>query len=137
MSKNVLVIIVFSMAVCIYFSSCATGPPSFVIAGTVTDAESGQPIAGAKVFDDGYAHDPDWEKIESGFYEPNPPHWGVITDANGNYTFLTRGEEHFIKVKATGYKTKQLLLYNGYFISNKKDEEPFNVALERIEKLKN
>lgn len=131
MSKTVLVIIVFSIAVCIYFSGCASGPPTFVITGTVTDAESGQPIAGAKVFDDGYADDPDWKKVESGFYEPNLPQWGAVTDANGNYAFLTRGEEHFIKIGATGYKTKRLLLYNGHFLCNKKDEEPFNVALER------
>ena len=131
MSKNAWVIIVFSIAICIYFSGCASGPPTFVIAGTVTDAESGEPIAGAKVFDDGYTQGLDWEKIESGFYDPNLPHWGAITDANGNYAFLTRGEEHFIKIGATGYKTKRLLLYNGRFLGNKKIEGAFDVALER------
>lgn len=131
MSKNALVIIICSIAVCIYFSSCATGPPSFVIAGTVTDTESGQPIAGAKIFDDGYAGDPDWEKIESGFYEPNLPQWGDVTNANGNYAFLTWPEHHGIKIEATGYKSKRVSLYNGHFLGNKKDDEPFNVALER------
>ncbi|UCG58888.1 MAG: hypothetical protein JSU70_05115, partial [Phycisphaerales bacterium] len=107
------------------------GPPGLVIAGTVTDAESGQPIAGAKVFDDGYAHDPDWEKVESGFYEPNLPHWGDVTDANGNYAFLTHAEHHCFKIEATGYKTKRATLYSGHFTINKKDKEVFNFALER------
>ena len=132
MNKNVLVIIVFSMAVCIYFSGCGEGgPPRLVITGTVTDAESGQPIAGAKVFDDGYADDPDWEKVESEFYEPNLPPWGAIADANGNYGFLTHGEHHGIKIEAAGYKTKRVSLYNGRFLGNKKGEEPFDVVLER------
>ena len=132
MSKNALVIIVFSIAACIYFSGCGdAGPPVLVITGTVTDAASGQPIAGAKVFDDGYAHDPDWEKVESGFYEPNLPHWGDVTDANGNYAFLTWPEHHSFKIEATGYKTKRATLYSGHFTLNKKDEEVFNFALER------
>ncbi len=135
MSKNALVIIVFSIATCIYFSGCGeAGPPVLVITGTVTDAQSGQPIAGAKVFDDPYGPGPDWEKVESGFYEPNLPHWGAVTDTNGNYAFLTRTEHHCIKIEATGYKTVDTTLYNGHFTlnkKNKKDEEAFNVALER------
>ncbi len=134
MNKNALVIIVFSIAACIYFSGCDAGPPGLVITGTVTDAQSDQPSAGAKVFDDGYANDPDWEKIESGYYEPDLPHWGDVTDANGNYAFLTHAEHHCIKIEATSYKTIDTTLYNGHFTlnkKNKKDEEAFNVALER------
>ena len=66
MSKNALVITVFSIVTCIYFSGCEAGPPGLVITGSVTDAESGQPIAGAKIFDDPYGPGPDWKKIESG-----------------------------------------------------------------------
>ena len=132
MNKNALVIIVFSIVSCVYFSGCGEGgPPGLVITGTVTDAESGQPIAGAKVFDDGYADDPDWDKIESGFYEPNLPQWGAVTDANGNYAFLTWPEHHSFKIEATGYKPKRATLYSGHFTLNKKDEEVFNFALER------
>ncbi len=131
MNKNVLVIIVFSIAACIYFSGCGEdSSPVLVITGTVTDTGSGQPIAGAKVFDDGYADDPDWEKIESGFYEPNLPRWGDITDANGNYAFLTWPEHHSFKIEAAGYKPKRATLYSGHFTLNKKDEEVFNFALE-------
>ena len=131
MSKNALVIIVFYIAACIYFSGCDAGPPALVITGTVTDAQSGQPIAGAKVFDDGYAGDPDWKKVESGFYEPNLPHWGDVADANGNYAFLTWPEHHGFKVEAPDYKTKRATLYSGHFTTNKKDEEVFDFALER------
>lgn len=131
MNKKVLAIIIFSIAACIYFSGCKAGPPKLVITGTVTDAESGQPIAGAKVFDDGYADDPDWEKIESGYYDSNLPHWGAITDANGNYAFLTYAEHHSFKIEVTGYKTKRATLYSGHFTLNKKDKEVFNFALER------
>ena len=132
MSKNALVIIVFSIAACICFSGCGEAdPPGLVITGTVTDAESGQPIAGAKIFDDPYGPGPDWEKVESGYYEPNLPHWGAVTDANGNYAFLTWPEHHSFKIEATGYKTKRATLYSGHFTINKKDEEVFNFALER------
>jgi len=131
MSKNALVIIAFSIAGCIYLSGCGDGgPPGLVIRGTATDAQTGEAIAGAKVFDDGYA-DPDWEKIESGFYEPNLPHWGAITDANGNYAYLTSAEHHGIKIEAADYKTQRATLYSGHFPINKKDEEIFNFALER------
>lgn len=129
MSKNTSVIILFSFAACIIFSGCDAGPPGLVITGTVTDAQSGKPIAGAVVFDDGYA-DPDWEKIESGYYEPNLPHWGAVTDADGNYAFLTHAEHHSLKAEATGYKTKGATLYSGHFPVDKKDKEIFNFALE-------
>ena len=127
MSKNALVIIVFSVAACIYFSGCDVGPPGLVIKGAVTDAESGQPIAGAKVFDDGYAGDPDWENVEP----DKRSEWGAITNSKGEYSFLTHAEHHSIKIEATGYKTKGATLYNGHFTINKKDEEVFNFVLER------
>ncbi len=127
MSKNALVIIVFSIAACIYFSGCASGPPGLVITGTVTDTESGQPIAGAKVFDDGYANDPDWENVEP----DKRSEWGAITNSKGEYSFLTWPEHHGIKVTAPGYKDQRRSLYSSHFTINKKGEEVFNFALER------
>ncbi|MHC4467567.1 MAG: right-handed parallel beta-helix repeat-containing protein, partial [Planctomycetota bacterium] len=112
------------------------GSPGLVIKGTVTDAVTGEPIAGVKVFDDGYANDPNWEKIESGYYEPSLPHWGDITDAKGNYAFLTYPEHHSFKIEATGYKTKRATLYSGHFTINKKDEEIFDFELEPVESQK-
>ncbi|MHC5074579.1 MAG: peptidase associated/transthyretin-like domain-containing protein, partial [Planctomycetota bacterium] len=108
------------------------GTPGLVIKGTVADAVTGEPIAGVKVFDDGYANDPDWEKIESGYYEMNLPHWGDITDAKGNYAFLTYPEHHSFKIEATGYKTKRATLYSGHFTLNKKDVEIFDFKLEPV-----
>ena len=134
MSKKTLLIIVSVIAACMYFIVStifmpAGGPPPLAITGTVTDAQSGQPIAEAKVFDDGYS-EPDWEKIESGYYEPNLPHYGAVTDTNGNYAFLTWPEHHSFKAEAADYKTKRATLYSGHFTINKKDEEVFNFALE-------
>jgi len=116
-------------AVLLPMAAFTPGAPGLVIKGMVKDAQTGKPIAGARVFDDGYAHDPDWEKVESGFYEPNLPHWGDVTDANGNYAFLTHAEHHGFKIEATGYKTKRATLYSGHFTFNKKDEEVFDFEL--------
>ncbi|MHC4266220.1 MAG: right-handed parallel beta-helix repeat-containing protein, partial [Planctomycetota bacterium] len=80
--------------------------------------------------------DPDWEKIESGYYEPSLPHWGDITDAKGNYAFLTYPEHHGFKIEATGYKTKRATLYSGHFTLNKKDVEIFDFELEPVDSKK-
>ncbi|MFC1676130.1 LamG-like jellyroll fold domain-containing protein [Planctomycetota bacterium] len=126
-------ILISLMATCVIpMAKPNPAPPPLIIRGTVTDSVSGDPIAGAKVFDDGYA-DADWERIESGFYEPNLPRWGAITDANGNYAFLTWPEHHSFKIEATGYKPKGATLYSGHFSLNKKNEEIFNYALEEVD----
>ena len=44
-----LAVIVFVGCVLLPMAKAAVGPPEFVIKGTVTDAETGQPVAGAKV----------------------------------------------------------------------------------------
>jgi hypothetical protein len=72
----------------------ATPPPEFVIKGTVTDAQTGKPIAGAKVGDEKYA---------GGKY-------GTVTDSSGNYSYKTWYEEHNIKCEAAGYKTETKVL---------------------------
>jgi len=66
----------------------AAPPPEFVIKGTVTDAQTGKPIAGAKVGDEKYSGDTQF----------------THTDANGNYSYKTWSEEHTIFVQADGYQ---------------------------------
>ncbi|MHC5076636.1 MAG: M56 family metallopeptidase, partial [Planctomycetota bacterium] len=127
-----LVIVIVIGGVLLPMEASTPGTPGLVIKGTVADAVTGEPIAGVKVFDDGYANDPDWEKIESGYYEMNLPHWGDITDAKGNYAFLTYPEHHSFKIEATGYKTKRATLYSGHFTLNKKDVEIFDFKLEPV-----
>jgi len=69
--------------------------PGLTIKGTVTDAETGQPIAGARVGDNGYAEDNQW----------------TTTDSEGNYSYKTWYEEHNITAEAKGYKTgKQIII---------------------------
>ena len=72
----------------------AAPPPEFVIKGTVSDAQTGKPIAGAKVGDGKYA---------GGKY-------GAVTDSNGSYSYKTWYEEHDVKCEASGYKTETKVL---------------------------
>jgi len=69
----------------------ANTQPNFEINGVVKDAETGKPIQGAKIMDDGYGPE---------------PRQSVVTDAQGKYTFKTWNEEHNIIVQAQGYKSK-------------------------------
>ena len=62
--------------------------PDFTIKGIVTDTQTGQPIAGAKVGDYGY---------------DGNRRFG-ITDANGHYSYKTWSEEHAISVQVDGYQ---------------------------------
>lgn len=105
------------------------GPPGLTIKGRITDAITGKPIAGARIFDDPYGPGPDWQKIESGFYEPDLPQWGAITNANGEYAFLTWHEHHSFKVEADGYKDERGTLYSGHFTIPTKDIEIYDFAL--------
>ena len=104
-----------------------SGPPNFVIRGTVSDARTGQPIAGAKVSDDGYGPKASWDTIRAG----SCMQWGGITDSKGNYSYLTWGEHHCIVAKASGYKSQLKTLFEGHFVLHKKSEEVMNFALER------
>jgi prepilin-type processing-associated H-X9-DG protein len=103
-------------------------PPELVIKGVVTDAETGEPVAGAKVFDDGYGPEPDWNIIQP----DERSEWGAVTNSAGEYSFLTWPEHHGIKSEAQGYKAKRESLYSGHFTLNKKDEEIFDFALTRL-----
>jgi len=88
--------------------------PTFVVRGTVTDAVTGEPIAGVKVSDDQYAGG----------------RQGAITDSEGKYRYLTWPEEHGIKVEAQGYKPQRKGI-TGLFHAETEDEKVINFALER------
>ncbi len=66
--------------------------PEFILKGTVTDAQTGQPIAGAKVGDN--------QKYNGGKF-------CTITDPNGHYEYKTWYEEHDTTAEATGYQSQQ------------------------------
>ncbi|MHC4456316.1 MAG: carboxypeptidase regulatory-like domain-containing protein [Planctomycetota bacterium] len=86
----------------------------FVVKGTVTDAATGEPIAGAKVSDDGYG--------------PKPYRCG-ITDSEGRYSYLTWPEEHNIVAEAPGYKPQRKGITGLFHVENE-DEKVINFALE-------
>jgi hypothetical protein len=121
-----LAVVIITAAILLPMASCTPGPPSLVIKGTIKDAQTGKPIAGARVFDDGYGPKPKWEQIRA----DERSEWGAITNSAGEYSFLTWPEHHSIKVEAPGYKAKRQSLYDGHFVFNTKDKEIFNFALE-------
>lgn len=122
-----LAAIIIAALILLPMAKADSKPPSLVIKGTVTDSQTGSPIAGAKVFDDGYAEDPDWDNIAP----DKISEWGAVTNSNGQYSFLTWPEHHGIKVHAPGYKAKRKSLYSGHFTFNKKDTEVLDFALEK------
>ena len=126
-----LAVVIVIAAILLPMATCTPGPPSLVIKGVVKDVQTGEPIAGARVFDDGYGPEPNWEQIKADVRSE----WGAITNSAGEYSFLTWPEHHSIKVEAPGYKSKRRSLYNGHFVFNKKDEEIFDFALEPPEKI--
>ncbi len=79
--------------------------PGLVLTGTVTDAATGQPIAGARVSDDDYG---------------TKPYKGVITDQTGNYSYVTWAEEHKIVAQAAGYKSQRQTLITSLLQTEKK-----------------
>jgi hypothetical protein len=84
-----------------------------VIKGTITDAQTGKPIAGAMVGD--------VENYAEGKYH-------TTTDAYGNYSYKTYYEEHILKCKAAGYKIQSRTLLTR--ILGKEKEKVINFALE-------
>jgi hypothetical protein len=89
--------------------------PTFVVRGTVTDATTGEPIAGVKVSDDGYGPE---------------PYKSAITDSEGRYGYLTWPEEHRIKAEASGYKP-QYKGITGLFHVENEDEKIIDFSLEQ------
>jgi beta-lactamase regulating signal transducer with metallopeptidase domain len=88
--------------------------PDFVIKGMVTDAETGQPIAGAKIGDvERYAEGKQW----------------ATTDVNGNYEYKTWYEEHGVKAEADGYRRQDKGFGTKLFGSEK--EKVIDFALQK------
>lgn len=98
-----MITLVIFAAVVLPMAKAKSKSPEFLIKGIVTDAETGRPIAGAKVGDDKYAGGQFW----------------TTTDANGFYSYNTWYEEHNIKCEASGYKTKNALFGTKLFGSEK------------------
>jgi hypothetical protein len=95
-------------------ANCASSEPGLTVRGIVKDAETGQPIAGATVSDDGYG--------------PKPYKSGT-TDATGTYQFVTWSEEHNVIAQAPGYKAQSQLLKSSLFKEEK--EKVLDFALVR------
>ena len=75
-----------------------SGNPNMTVRGTVTDAVTGKPIAGARVDDNRYGADSDRTPQQA---------W---TDVHGHYELKTWYEEHTIAASAPGYENKLSLL---------------------------
>src|SRR5579859_830651 len=86
--------------------------------GIVTDAVTGQPIAGARVDDNRYGAGPDEAPAQS---------W---TGADGRYELNTRYEEHTIAASASGYESKLSTLYTKTFGSERKVSMNFRLQPE-------
>ena len=107
-----LLAIIIIGVVMLPMASAKTGEPKFVIKGTVTEADTGRPIAGAKVGDvNEYAGGKYW----------------AVTDSNGNYSYKTWYEEHNIKAEAACYQTEREILLTKFLGSEK--EKILNFAL--------
>ena len=87
--------------------------PNLIVTGTVTDAETGQPIEGAKVSDNQYGP---------------VPYKGAVTDSDGKYHYITWAEEHNIIAEAPGYKSLQKTLITSFFETEK--DKVLNFKLE-------
>jgi beta-lactamase regulating signal transducer with metallopeptidase domain len=111
-----LITIIIAAAVLLPMAKSASKPPEFVIKGTVTDAQTGQPIAGAKVGDiEEYADGRQW----------------TTTDSNGNYEYKTWSEEHNIKSEAAGYKRQDELFYKSIGSNEKEKVIHFELTPEK------
>jgi beta-lactamase regulating signal transducer with metallopeptidase domain len=105
-------VLICVMSACVLPMTKFKAPVDFVIKGTVTDAQTGKPIAGAKVGDT--------EKYADGkFY--------TTADANGNYSYKTYYEEHGVKAEADGYKRQNKGF--GTKLFGKEKEKVINFAL--------
>ena len=84
-----LAAIIITGAILLPMAKANPKQPEFIIKGTVINADTGQPIAGAKVGDvERYAEGKQW----------------TTTDSNGNYEYKTWYEEHDLIAEAEGYK---------------------------------
>ncbi|UCG48562.1 MAG: M48 family metalloprotease, partial [Phycisphaerales bacterium] len=124
-----LVVVLVAAAILLPMAAFMPGSPELVVKGVVKDAQTGKPIAGARVFDDGYGPTPSWDQIRAN----ERSEWGAITNAAGEYSFLTWSEHHCISAEAPGYKPERKTLYDSHFTINTNDEETMNFVLEPVE----
>ncbi|MHC4627479.1 MAG: carboxypeptidase regulatory-like domain-containing protein, partial [Planctomycetota bacterium] len=120
-----LAVVLAAAAVLLPMAAFLPGPPELVVKGTVRDAQTGKPIAGARVFDDGYGPTPAWDQIRPG----ERSEWGAITNAAGEYSFLTWPEHHSVSAEAPGYTLERESLYENHFTVNDTDEQTMNFVL--------
>jgi len=106
-------ILVCLMSACVLPMTKYDAPVDFVIKGTVTDAQTGKPIAGAKVGD--------VERYAEGRFN-------TTTDANGNYSYKTWYEEHGVTASAAGYKEQRKTLLTKIF--GREKEKVINFGLK-------
>ena len=92
-----------------------SAPAGCIITGTVKDAGTGQPIAGARVSDDRYGP---------------KPYRGASTDSTGKYRYDTWPEEHRIVAQAPGYKAQRQTLSTGYYQDQKEVVMDFALVRE-------
>lgn len=94
--RNVGIAVLVVAAACVLpvMASAKSGAAGFVVKGRVTDATTDEPIAGARIGDDGYAGGKQW----------------TTSDANGYYSYMTWYEEHNIKCSAEGYAEQKNVL---------------------------
>jgi hypothetical protein len=93
----------------------ASGKPNLTVHGTVTDAVTGKPIAGARVDDNRYGADADKAPQQA---------W---TDDHGRYELKTWYEEHNIAASAPGYETKMSILLTKAFGSEREKRMNFKL----------
>ena len=90
--------------------------PSFIIRGTVTDAQTGEPVANVKVGDD--------QKYNNGKQ-------AAVTDSKGKYEYKTWYEEHNIKAEAKGYETGHKGLRTKFIGSEKETVIDFKLTPDK------
>jgi len=115
--QNIMSIIVALCAsvIVILPLACTRTQPSLVVTGIVKDAATGQPIAGAKVSDDGYG---------------SKPYKNAITDPAGKYRYATWPEEHSIVAQAPGYKPQRQTLTTSFSQTEKEKVLDFMLISE-------
>ncbi|HEY9174978.1 MAG TPA: carboxypeptidase regulatory-like domain-containing protein, partial [Verrucomicrobiae bacterium] len=94
-------------------SGGANREPNCVVTGAVLDAETGKPIAGARVDDTRYG--------------PNRAPQQAWTDASGRYELRTWYEEHTISASAPGYEPKLETLLTKPFGKEKEAQVDFRL----------
>jgi beta-lactamase regulating signal transducer with metallopeptidase domain/CRISPR/Cas system CMR-associated protein Cmr5 small subunit len=109
-------ILICVMSACVLPMTKFEAKADFVVKGRVTDAQTAEPIANAKVGDVN-------EYADGKFF--------AVTDSNGDYSYQTYYEEHNIKCTAAGYKSKNETLLTKFFGSEKEKVMDFQLAAEK------